>query len=199
MPSHSKPAAHGGALPVVLLQRAWAQYLTWLTKRPLTTKTITGGLLALLGELLQQLYFSTSRRVDAGRLLKMTSFSVLMRPVMHYKYMLLDMAVPGSDQLSVYGKLALDQLVGDPIFYVLWYLYDGLVREQSVANVPRVVKKELWSMMLANWSVWPFVQWVTFTFVPPHLRVLFGNLVGLVWNIYFSWRDSKQHHHSKKK
>jgi len=40
--------------------------------------------------------------------------------------------------------------------------------------------------LAANWSLWPLVQAVNFSFVPPAKQVLFGNVVGLGWSVALS-------------
>lgn len=38
---------------------------------------------------------------------------------------------------------------------------------------------------MANYFVWPFFQFVNFSFIPVSLRVLATNLMSVVWNCYF--------------
>jgi protein Mpv17 len=40
--------------------------------------------------------------------------------------------------------------------------------------------------MLANWKIWPAANALSFAVVPLQYRVLFSNMVALVWNIYLS-------------
>lgn len=49
-----------------------------------------------------------------------------------------------------------------------------------------MVKNKLWGTLLTCWKVWPVANLINFAFVPPPLRVLFMNIVGLGWNIYLA-------------
>jgi hypothetical protein len=35
--------------------------------------------------------------------------------------------------------------------------------------------------MIANYKIWPIVNLVNFKLIPANLRVLFGNMVGILW------------------
>jgi len=48
------------------------------------------------------------------------------------------------------------------------------------------VSADLWPTMLANWKIWPAANALSFAVVPLQYRVLFSNMVALVWNIYLS-------------
>lgn len=45
--------------------------------------------------------------------------------------------------------------------------------------------------MTANYYMWPLVQVINFTFVPPALRLLFVNVLAVGWNTYLSFLNSK--------
>jgi hypothetical protein len=51
-----------------------------------------------------------------------------------------------------------------------------------------VVRSDYWAALLANWKIWTLPQIVNINLVPPHYRVLFANMVALVWNFYLSTR-----------
>lgn len=44
-----------------------------------------------------------------------------------------------------------------------------------------------WPALKANWMVWPFVQFINFTFLPLQYRLLFANVISIGWNSYLSW------------
>lgn len=66
------------------------------------------------------------------------------------------------------------------------------VLQNTFSKVGEQIKKEVIPVSLDSAKVWVPVQFITFKFVPPHLRVLWNNLINLGWNIYFSLRNSKK-------
>jgi protein Mpv17 len=48
-----------------------------------------------------------------------------------------------------------------------------------------------WPALKANWMLWPFVQFINFTFLPLQYRLLFANVISIGWNSYLSWVNSQ--------
>ena len=48
------------------------------------------------------------------------------------------------------------------------------------------VRGKLYDSMLANWKIWTIPQMININLVPAQYRVLFANLVALVWNFYLA-------------
>ena len=46
--------------------------------------------------------------------------------------------------------------------------------------------------VLVNWKIWTIPQIINFNLVPVEFRVLFGNLVALVWNYYLARTKRKE-------
>ena len=46
--------------------------------------------------------------------------------------------------------------------------------------------------VLVNWKIWTIPQIINFNLVPVEFRVLFGNLVALVWNYYLASTKKKE-------
>eukprot|EP00884_Botryococcus_braunii_P009704 jgi/Botrbrau1/18735/Bobra.0386s0058.1 len=44
----------------------------------------------------------------------------------------------------------------------------------------------LWSLLIANWTVWPLANLVAFAFIPRDLRILYSNVIGVAWCAYMS-------------
>jgi hypothetical protein len=50
----------------------------------------------------------------------------------------------------------------------------------------QICRADLPAILLAQYKVWPAVNWLNFTYVPEPLRVLVSGLVALIWNIYLT-------------
>lgn len=190
----------------------WTQYNVYLEKHPLLTKCITSGLLSITADIICQTCFSSfssddttsrsssegvigkngvaveskSRAIDWWRVGKFTLLGTFFTgPTLHYWYGLLARKIPGPGVTQALQRLALDQILFAPTyicgFYSLALLLDG-----TPELIMKKLKSDLKPTIIANFSVWVPCQFINFKFVPPHLQVLWSNMVGFFWNIYLS-------------
>lgn len=80
---------------------------------------------------------------------------------------------------AVLGKMACDQLLFAPLHMLYYFFAIGLLEGRSTAETQVKLSREYLPLMKLNWSVWPAVQVINFKYLPPHLRVLFANVVGI--------------------
>ena len=64
------------------------------------------------------------------------------------------------------------------------------MQNQNVDLIKDKLKSEYTDILLANYTVWPWVQLVNFRFVPLNYQVLFTQIVAVCWNIFISWRTN---------
>jgi hypothetical protein len=50
----------------------------------------------------------------------------------------------------------------------------------------QICRAELPAILLAQYKVWPAVNWINFTYVPEPLRVLVSGVVALFWNVFLT-------------
>ena len=86
--------------------------------------------------------------------------------------------------------VGIDQTVG-VVSFLLSYFYvfefiDAFVhgRAPVMATATAKITGSLSSILMTNWMVWPLVNFISFSYVPPKLRVLVNNLVGVLWNAF---------------
>lgn len=53
------------------------------------------------------------------------------------------------------------------------------------------VRTNLWSVMKANWVLWPAAVSFNLLFVPMTYRTLFINFLAMFWNLYLSYTNQK--------
>lgn len=64
-------------------------------------------------------------------------------------------------------------------------------RSTSAFTVPMLVSAQekcigsLGPVVLANWRVWPVINYINFRLIPTSLRVLFMNVASVAWNAFF--------------
>lgn len=87
-------------------------------------------------------------------------------------------------------KVFIDQVVFAPIFLACLLSVIGYSQHQDVDKVKEKLRNDYTDILVANYSVWPWVQIVNFSLIPLNYQVLLTQTVAVFWNIYFSWRTN---------
>lgn len=181
----------GSSWPVAL----WTAYLTELEKRPVFTKMWTSGLLNAVGDLLAQTFVEKESPFDPKRLLVFTGLGVfLVGPALHYWYGILARLFPVPGAKTAVISLLLDQFAFAPCFCALFLSTLVVIETRKPLLVVPKLKQDFASTIVMNWRIWIPSQLLNFWVVPPPLRVLFANVVALVWNTYLSYASHKKVH-----
>lgn len=181
-----------GDLPA--LQEAWRWYNRSLRAKPLATKAVTSGIIAAVGQILASaLRGPPPAGTGPSRMRSVSAFFVfglvINGPFFHWWYGALERicdGVPSTTSAGVLYRLALDRLLTTPPFLAVTLAGLHWLQHLSPSKATAVVKQLFWGALFMNWKVWSVAQVINFKFVPIHLRVVFGNLVALWWNIYLA-------------
>lgn len=87
-------------------------------------------------------------------------------------------------------KMFVDQVVFAPFFLGCLLAIIGYSQCQDVEKVKEKLRNDYKDILLANYSVWPWVQIINFSIIPLNYQVLLTQTVAVFWNIYFSWRTN---------
>lgn len=87
---------------------------------------------------------------------------------------------------NVAAKLVLDQTISLSLMITLFLIITNILRLPTLALVFGVVRRKLWGLLRAGWTIWPAVGLVNFIWVPVRSRVLVASCVGFGWNIFLS-------------
>ncbi|KAK7927508.1 hypothetical protein PG985_004506 [Apiospora marii] len=87
---------------------------------------------------------------------------------------------------NVAAKLVLDQTISLSLMITLFLIVTNILRLPTLALVFGVVRRKLWGLLRAGWTIWPAVGLVNFIWVPVRSRVLVASCVGFGWNIFLS-------------
>jgi len=93
---------------------------------------------------------------------------------------------------AVIFKTVVDQALFAPVSLVAYLSFLSLLRRNDAEAFSQLFRRDYWTILCVNWSVWPFVQLLTFSVIPKRHRVLFVNGVGLAWNTFLSWRANRR-------
>jgi hypothetical protein len=147
-----------------------------------------------LGDFIAQKIGGDKSSFDIARNAKFAVFGgCISTPLVFFWYEFLDFLFKGKENgpLVILLKLILDQAIFSPLFYVVYYVYIAMI-DGTLDKVPEKIAKDLIPVSIDSAKFWTIVQFVNFKFVPVNLRVLYGNLVSLGWNIYFVLRENQK-------
>jgi hypothetical protein len=171
--------------------RLWSGYVQNLETNPILTKSLTSGVLNVMGDFIQQMFFSNNSRYDYGRTARQAIWgAAIPGPFLHYFYGGLARRFPGNSAKTVLTKIALDQTVGAPLIVTSFYWTTGLLEGKSVSDVKKKYVESFWPTMKLNYQLWPAAQAVNFAFVPVAWQVIYVASVSLVWNVILSGKNA---------
>lgn len=103
-------------------------------------------------------------------------------------YRVLDKYVGNKGTTVAVKKVVLDQFVFAPAFVSVVLATLGGIQTRNLEQSIDRVKRDYKDVLIANYSLWPWVQLANFYFVPLHYQVLLVQSVALFWNTYLSWK-----------
>ncbi|ORX49829.1 hypothetical protein DM01DRAFT_1337967 [Hesseltinella vesiculosa] len=142
---------------------------------------------------------------DWLRTLRFASYNFCVAPIAGSWYILLDRLFPSPSVSShpsrrainwvPFKRMVVDQVVFSPAGLALFFSVMGYLETKSLKGIKEKFQDAYATALVANYKVWPLVQWINFAFVPLAFRLPFVNSIGILWNAYLSWLNnaSKQH------
>eukprot|EP01092_Planopodium_desertum_P008246 TRINITY_DN34266_c0_g1_i1.p1 TRINITY_DN34266_c0_g1~~TRINITY_DN34266_c0_g1_i1.p1 ORF type:complete len:191 (+),score=12.33 TRINITY_DN34266_c0_g1_i1:48-620(+) len=177
---------------VPLHSRLWMLYNLALQVKPFQTKLATSLVLDTLSDIFSQLVLQRKRHWDYKRTLKMSSFTLIINPIIQGWYKLLFSLIKDPSFSGTIFRVLLDQTLFsffiNALFVTYMSVYEG---ERDVSVIWDDVKKRTPQYVKAGWLVWPAALLISFRFVPEQFRTLFGTLVGFCWSCYLTIKNSK--------
>ena len=170
-----------------VVQVAWSMYLARLSSHPVRTKAVTAAAIQGASDVLAQ-RLSGCKRIDARRTALFALFGLAWAgPALHYWQSFLEARFRGRKQSLrlVLEKSLLDQTVYGPVANLAMMAFITLLVEgKRLGDLRDKVKKQFATVQLNAYKVWPLASVANYSLVPPQLRVLFMNGVGLAWSTF---------------
>lgn len=160
----------------------------------LVTNTLTSGTLMGTGDFILQ---TTERAKDKTlmydwkRTGRMAVVGVFLGPFLHVWYSKLDKFLPGNHKKTVLKKVLADQIIASPSFLFLFFTGIGTLEGKSFKESMDELREKFLIMYLIEWVVWPPAQAINFYVLPPHLRVVYVNMLVLIWDCFLSYMKHK--------
>jgi hypothetical protein len=180
------------------------KYNALLQKKPHTTKIITAAVIGGLGDIVSQRISDKDAALDWRRLVMFTiAAAFYFAPVIGAWFSFLNsINVPGSAGTKAVAMIMIDQTFGAVgvigTYFFFYEVVDHLVPGGSaciegmnpiksiITKGTNSFKNTLPGVLVANWKVWPLINFLNFRYVTPSYQLLVSNLVSFFWNIYLA-------------
>uniref|UniRef100_A0A7S1WJV1 Peroxisomal membrane protein MPV17 n=1 Tax=Alexandrium catenella TaxID=2925 RepID=A0A7S1WJV1_ALECA len=167
-----------------------------LATRPMATNSATSGLISVIAELLR--HWLTA---DAGALPEVANVrrqfligSMVVAPLATNWHALVERLFrkwEAGRLLTVLAKTAAEQMFFAPVINVAFMTSQGLLEGRTPEEVRDEVREKFVEVMKGNFAFWVPTGLIQYKFVPPRLRVIFANLMSVLWTIYLISKTSK--------
>jgi len=140
-----------------------------------------------LGDVIQQSLEQKKGKWNKVRTLQMsTSFGLTSGFLCHHWYKYLDRVLPGRGLSVVLRKVAWDQILFSPLCIIACLMVAGKLENIDQKTALQQTVQLGGRLYLAEWVIWPPAQFFNFAFLPTRFRVLYDNLISLVYDTYTS-------------
>jgi protein Mpv17 len=204
---HVAPAAAG----------AWAWYKSMLVVQPLLTKSVTSSCIMSISDIMcqelvasrteateskQKTVSSTSMpKLDSTRILQVaiTGF-VWSGPITHVWYAMLERIYAVLSRLlhiqnaglGLVIKLFLDAMLFSPTVVAGYFCVRSVLEGHGLDGAREKLRAKFKPTLVGAWKFWPLVNSINFWFVPLQFRVLYMNVLSLLWSGYLTYVNSSK-------
>jgi len=186
---------------------AWAAYQSALLVQPVFVKALLTGVTYVCGDMIAQVVQQTSEvtrqqlrprpllekclRMDQTRYTRsgLVGFFPL-GPLAHFYY---DFVSARLDEWPTACKIALDQTLYLATYNTVYFVGLGVLARRPLGEVVAQYRQQFWQLLTAGWRIWPLVGIVTYTYIPTEHRVLFVDLVEILYSAVLSTITSDAH------
>ncbi|XP_023722950.1 mpv17-like protein 2 isoform X2 [Cryptotermes secundus] len=155
------------------------------------TNTISSGVLMSAGDLIQQEIEKRrtpkSKPFDWERTGRMFIVGLAQGPPQHIFYKFLDWHLPRRDFKSISRKILLDQLIASPVFICIFFFGMGYLESHTWDEIISESKMKFFSIYMVDWLVWPPTQIINFYFLSSKYRVMYINIVTMLYDVFLSY------------
>lgn len=170
-----------------ILSEMQKKYMRSLQRRPILTKSLTSGVVAFLANVTGQAidkHRGLANEVELPPALRFAAFGFFISgPLLHYFYNYLLKCVPGKSGDAVIKRLLIERLILTPFYSLIFHSATAAMEHRSWDAVVLRLKAAYWLTLTMNWKYYTVAQIINLNFVPPEMRVLFGNFCGFLWSI----------------
>ena len=159
----------------------WSSYENALEEQPVVTKTIINVVIYLLGDWLSQTAFSKKNILDFDALRTLRNGFIGLCVVEYYQFSDHILPVEGGLTNRI-CKILMDQTIYLSVKCSIYIMAVGVLQGDSVETAAQNVKDKIKGILFTAWKFWPLVHCITYSVIPAQHRILWVNMVDLVWN-----------------
>lgn len=158
-------------------------------------KTVINVVIYIIGDWMSQVGWGRTKNLldfDLARTARNGLIGAMFGPLVHYYYDFSDWLLPMDVPINRVYKLFMDQSI---YFFAKCSAYIalvGLLRGDPPKEVVQDVKERIWPVVFRGWRFWPVAHIVTYGFIPPRHRVLWVNMLDLLWSSILAQLASKE-------
>ncbi|XP_011301631.1 mpv17-like protein 2 [Fopius arisanus] len=136
---------------------------------------------------------STSERensedsLDSIRIRNMFAVGTAQGPFHHYFYAILDKVLPGRNAGSIVKKTVLDQAIASPTCLAIFFFGHGALEQRENEDVFEEIREKFFTTYKVDCCFWPPTQMINFLLVPVQYRVIYVNVMNIVYDIFLSY------------
>jgi len=109
-------------------------------------------------------------------------------PALHWTYSrIIPKMGPAACMRALGKKLLFTQTIFSLVSIFSFYVFVSKCEGNSNEETLEELNAKFWPTYITNLKVWPVLQLINFTLVPPQFQVLYVNFVQVWWNVYLSF------------
>ncbi|XP_015379495.1 PREDICTED: mpv17-like protein 2 isoform X3 [Diuraphis noxia] len=152
--------------------------------------TFSGSAIMCVGDIAQQnveRYHGLSEGYDWSRTARIAVIGSILGSVQHIFYRSLDNRYPARDGFTISKKIFIDQMVCTPFNIVLFIYGLGFLEHKSLTEINEEFKDKCAMIFLVDCAVFVPTQYINFKFLDPKYRLLFTNMVSIMYDTFLSY------------
>jgi protein Mpv17 len=166
----------------------WERYMEILNASPIQTKAVTSATVYTIGDVISQRTEGTSMdEIDTTRTFRSLLAGLIGHgPLSHCWYEFSEnlfnnvLHLP-NDAFGTIAKVAIDQTTWGPFWNNTYILLLGLMKFDSFGNIFSEMKRTTIPLIVSGLKLWPLAHCVTYGLVPLENRLLWVDLVEIIW------------------
>ncbi|XP_050429275.1 mpv17-like protein 2 [Adelges cooleyi] len=152
--------------------------------------TASGTLLMCTGDAVQQnieRYRGLSDKYDWTRTARIAIVGTILGTAQHFFYHRLDKKYPGQEMKTIAKKIFFDQTLCTPINILIFIYGLGFLDNRTWTKMNEEFKDKFITIFMVDCGIFIPTQCVNFKFVGPKYRLLFTNVISIMYDTFLSY------------